>query len=94
MCTTLRNSFMTAFGVVGTIAADARDGLVSGNLVEQAGQYRRVAGSVIGYLDGPDFQRGCINAQVDFAPLATVLSAVLLGLALAFTQHLDAGAVH
>lgn len=27
---TLRNCFVTAFGIVGTIAAEARDGLVSG----------------------------------------------------------------
>jgi hypothetical protein len=32
----LRNRFVTTFGVVGTIAADAGDDLTGGNLVEQA----------------------------------------------------------
>ena len=60
---TLRNRFVTAFSIVGTIAAEARDGLVSGNLVEQARQYWCNAGGVICYFDGPDFQRG-VNSKV------------------------------
>lgn len=31
---TLRDRFVTPFGVIGTVAADARDTLVNGNLVE------------------------------------------------------------
>jgi len=71
LCTALRNRFVTAFRVVGAVATDASDHLVGGNLVEQARQYRRVAGGVVGYLDGPDFQGGRVNAKVDLAPLAT-----------------------
>jgi len=33
---TLRNRFMTVFCIVGAVAADARDPLLGGNLVEQA----------------------------------------------------------
>jgi hypothetical protein len=62
LCPTLRDRFMTAFGFVGTIAADACDGLVGGNLIEQAWQYRRIACGVVGYFNGPDFQRGRVNA--------------------------------
>ena len=89
----LRNRFVTAFGVVGTIAADARDGLVSGNLVEQARQYWRIAGGVVCHFVGPDFQRGRVNAKVDLAPLATVVGAMLFSFPLAFAQHFDSRAV-
>jgi len=54
----LRNRFVTAFGIAGTIDADVGDGLISGNLVEQTRQHRRIAGGVVGYFDSPDFQRG------------------------------------
>jgi hypothetical protein len=90
---TLRNRFVTTFGVVFTIAADARNDLIGRNLVEQTRQRGRIAGSVVGYFDSPDFQCGRVNARVDFAPLAAVISPMLLSLLLAFTQHFVAGAV-
>jgi len=34
-----------------------------------------------------------INPQVHLTPLATIVSAVLLGFPFTFTEHLDAGAV-
>jgi len=61
-----------------------------GNLVEQTRQYRRIAGAVVGHFNGPDFQRGRVNAKVDLAPLATIVGSMLHGLPLAFAEHLDA----
>jgi hypothetical protein len=90
---TFRNRFVTAFGVVGTIAADARHGLASWNLLKQAWQYRRIAGGVVGHFNGPDFQRVRVNVKVDLALLATVIGPMFFGLPLAFAQHLDACAV-
>lgn len=58
---------MTAFGVVGSIAADAGDDLIGWNLVEQAWQHRRITFSVVGNFDSPDFQCDRINAKVDLA---------------------------
>src|SRR5450830_302361 len=90
---TPRNGFMAAFRVIGAVATDARDRLVHANLVEQTRQYRRVAGGVVGHLDGPDLQRGGVYAQVHLAPLTAILGAMLFSLPLSFTNHLDAGAV-
>lgn len=84
---------MTAFGIIGTIAADARDGLVAGNLVEQVRHYRCIAGCVLGHFNGSDFQRGRVNSKVRLAPLAAVVGPKLFGLLLAFAQHLDNRAV-
>jgi hypothetical protein len=78
LCSTLRDRFMTAFGVVGTIAADTCNGLVGGNLVEQEWQYRRIACGVVGHFIGPDFQRSRVNAKVDPTPLATVVGPMFL----------------
>ena len=89
----LRNCFVTAFGVEGTIAANTGNHLIGGNLVEEARQHRRITGRVVGYFDSPDFQCGRINAKVNLAPLATVVGPMLFGLPLAFTRRLDAGAV-
>jgi len=93
LCPTLRNRFVTAFGVVSTIAADARDGLVSGNLVEQARQYWCIAGGIVCHFDGPDFQRSRVNSKVDLAPLATVVGPMLFSFPLAFAQHFDTRAI-
>ena len=90
---TLRNRLVTGFSVVGTIAADAGNSLVRGNLVEQARQYWCVAGGIVGHFNGLDFQRGRVNSKVDLAPLATVVGPMLFGLPLAFAKHLDARAV-
>lgn len=50
--------------VYGAVAADARDGLVLGDQVEQARQRSRIAGRVVDHLDSPDFQRGCVNTKI------------------------------
>lgn len=44
-------------------------------------------------VDGPDFQRGRVNAKMDLAPLTTLVGSMLLCLPLAFAEHLDAGTV-
>jgi hypothetical protein len=43
---------MAAFRVVSTIATDARDGFIVTDLLEQARQHRRIAGTVVGHFDG------------------------------------------
>jgi hypothetical protein len=83
---------MTALRVISAIAANACDDLVIGDLAEQARQHRRIAGGVVGHLDCPDLQRRRINTQINLAPLATIVSAMLFGLLLAFAQHLNARA--
>jgi hypothetical protein len=90
---TFCNRFVTGFGVVGTIVADARHGHFSRNLVEQAREYRCIASGGVGHFNGPDFQRGRVNPKVDLAPLATIVGPVLFSLPLALAQHLDARAV-
>lgn len=57
----LCNGLITALRVISAIAANACDDLVIGALAEQARQHRRIAGGVVGHLDGPDFQRRRIN---------------------------------
>lgn len=88
-----RDGLMAALRVVSAVATDARDGFVIADLVEQARQHRRVAGAVVGHFDGPDFQCGRVNAQVNLAPLTPIVSAMLLRFPLALAKHLDAGAV-
>ena len=48
---------------------------------------------VVGHLESPDFQRLRVNAHMDFAPLATVIRAMLLSLPFPLAQHFDAGAI-
>lgn len=93
VCTTARNGFMAPFRVIGVIAANTCDGFVQADLFQQTGHHGRVASGIVGYFDGADFQGGGINAQVDLPPLAAIVGTMLFGLPLAFTEHLDAGAV-
>lgn len=75
---TPRNGFMAAFRVIGAVATDAHVCIIHANLVEQIRQYRRVAGGIVGYLDGLDFQRGGVYTQVHLAPLTAIVGAMLL----------------
>lgn len=86
---------MAKFRIVGAVTTDAGNAFVFGNLVKQARQHWGVAGSIVSHFDSSNFQRTGIDAQLDFAPLSTVLGAMLLGFpfAFAFAQHLDVGAV-
>ena len=87
---TFRDRLVTAFGVVGAIAADADadDDLIGGNLVEHARQYLCITGGVVSHFDGPDFQDGRVISTVDLSPLATVVCPALFGPPLAFAQYL------
>ena len=88
-----RNRLVTGLGVVGAVAANRQQRFVWIDLPEQAGQYRRIAHRVGRDLDRPDLQRLRVDSDVQPAPLAPVLGAVLLPLPLAFAHHLQAGAV-
>ena len=87
------NGLMAALRIVSAITADAGKLLFQRNLTEQVGQHRSITDAVVGHFHGPDFSRGSINTEMDFAPLAAVVSAVLFGLPFTVAQHLDAGAV-
>ena len=41
-----------------------------------------------------DLQRGSNNAEMHLVPLAELIYAIVFGLHIAFTRHLDAGAVY
>lgn len=89
-----RNAFMTVLRVVRTVTIDAGNALVSRNLAQQRWQDRCVADTVIGHFHGPDLERKRIDPEMHLAPLAAMFCPVLLRLPLAFTQHIDASAVH
>ena len=56
-------------------------------------EHGRVTDVAGGELGRPDFQGFLINANVDLAPDASLGTAVLAGVPLAFTLDLDPGAV-
>ena len=84
---------MTCLGVVGPVAAHAGNRLICGYLAEQFRQHGGITRGVVGDLDGPDVQCVGINGQVHLAPLAPIVRSMLVALAFALTQELDAGAV-
>lgn len=90
---TQRDGLVAGFRVVGPIAADAGDVFVRRYLPEQSRQHRRIADAVVRDLNGPDFQRYCINPQMHLAPLAPIVGTVFLGFPFTFAQHLDVSAV-
>ena len=63
-------------------------------MFEQTRHHGRVAGGVIGHLNGADFQRGYINTQVNLTLLTAVIGAMFFGFPLAFAKHFDAGAIN
>lgn len=74
----LHNRFMTAFGVLGTINADASNGSVGGILAEQAPQYRRIASTIVSHFDRRYFQRRRVNPKVHLAPLSPEVGPMFL----------------
>src|SRR3990167_7323930 len=84
-----RDGGVTGAGVVGTIGCDHADGLAARDLVQQVGQHGGISNPAAGDLDGPDFQRFCINPKVNLAPIAWFGWPVLLcqPLAIAFGFH-------
>ena len=90
---TQSDRFMAALRIVSAITADAGELLFRRNLTWQIGQHRRITDAVVGYFHRSDFECDSINAEMDLAPLAAVIGAMLLRLPFAFAQHLDAGAI-
>lgn len=83
---------MTALSVVGAVAAVARDHLhrwESG----QAWQHRRVASSVVGDLNSPDFQGGRSQCLDGPCTICDGSRSHEFSFPLAFAQHLGAGTV-
>ena len=87
------DGFVAGLGVIGPIRAHGVQRLMCGDLGEELRQHGSVPDGVVRDLDGSDLQRLSIDAQVNLAPLAPVVSTMLLGLPFTFTQHLHAGAV-
>jgi len=84
---------MTLAGIVRTVGGDRAELHVSGDLIKQLGQHRRVTDVAAGDLDGSDLQRLFIDADVDLAPYTAFCAAVLASMPFAFALCLDAGAV-
>ena len=85
---------MAAAGVIGTIGGHGADLFAFGDLVEQFRQHGAVTIAAGGEFHRPDVRRGCIHGQMDLAPSASALNAVLARLPFAIAEELDAGAVH
>ncbi len=66
---------------------------VSSNLAEQFGQHGRITNAATGDLDGPNFERLLVDADVDLAPETALRATMFAGVPLAFTFGLDASAV-
>lgn len=90
---TFHSRFVTSFGFVGTITADAGNDLIDGNPIEEVRRYRRIADSVVGYFDSPDFRYGRVNGKANLAPLVAIAVLCFLVLPLTFTYRLNAVAV-
>jgi hypothetical protein len=93
ICLTQGDDFMAAFRIVGAITADAGNVRFRRNFTQQVGQHGSITDAVVGHFHGPDFECGSINTEMDLAPLAAVIGAMLLGLPFALAQHLDASAM-
>jgi hypothetical protein len=91
---TIRDGVVASARVVCAIRGHAADLLIARNLVEQMRHHRCITCVTAGDLDGSDFQRLLINADVDLAPNAPFWAAMLARVSLAFPFNLDAGAIH
>jgi hypothetical protein len=75
--------------VVGPVGGDACDLLIGRDLAEQLRRHGRVAYVAAGDLDGPDLQCLLVDPEMDLAPDAALGTAMLAGVPLAFSLHLD-----
>lgn len=57
-------------------------------------RYRSIADRAAGDFDGPDFRCFLVDTERDFAPNPLFCAAMLARMPLAFTLHLDAGAIN
>jgi hypothetical protein len=62
---------------MGAIGGHSADLFTLGDLVEQLGQHRAVAVAAGGKLHRPDVRSGGVHGQMDLAPLAPALNAML-----------------
>lgn len=92
--TSFCNRLVACTGVIGTIGADAGNGLFGRYLRQQLWQHGRISHRVVRHFNSPNLHRVRINAQVQGAPLPAVLSPVFLALPLPLAQEFDARAVH
>ena len=77
---------MAGLGVIGAISTHRRNSF-------RANSSGSIADAAVSDFNGTDLQGFCIDTQMHLAPLATVFSAMLLGLPFLVAQHLHAGAV-
>jgi len=80
--------------VVSAISSDGAKFLALGDLVEQVWQDWAVAVAAGGEFNGADVRRGRVHGQMDLAPLASALDAVLSGLPRTIAKEFDPSAVH
>ena len=85
---------VAAAGVIGTVRRHCADLLAFGDLVQQLWQNGAVTVAAGRKLHGADVGRGGIHGQMDLAPLAAALHAVLARLPFAITEELYPGTVH
>lgn len=90
----LEDGGVAAAGVIGAIGRHRADLFTLGDLVEQFWQHRTVTIATGGEFHGADVRRGGVHGQMDLAPLASALDAMLAHLPFAITEKLDACAVH
>ena len=90
---TVDDGGVAAAGVLGAVLRHGADFFALGDLIEQFGQHGTVAVAPRGELHRPDVRSGRVHGQMDLAPLASALNAVLAGLPFAITEKLDTGAV-
>lgn len=80
--------------VIGAIGGHGADLFTFVDLVEQLQHDRAVTIAVGGEFHGADVRRGRVHGQMDLAPLASTMNAMLSGLPFAIAEELDARAVH
>jgi hypothetical protein len=69
-------------------------GFFQRDLTERVWQHGCISDAVVSNFHGLDIERDGVNAEMDLAPLVTVIGTMLLRLTLAFAEHFDTGTVH
>lgn len=89
----LCNGCVTGAGVIGTISGHPFEGLVVGDLLQEVWQHGRVTDPAARDLDGQDFQRIGVDAEMHLPPCSWLGRPVFLGKPLTVPLGLDPGAV-
>lgn len=87
------DSIMASARVVCSIRSDAANVLIARDQVEQLGQHWCIPSVTAGDLDRSDFQRLCVDTEMDLTPDAPFGAAMLTRIPLALFLDLDTGAV-